>query len=97
MDFGETVEQTFKREMQEELGFRKVKLGKFLNIWTLVLTREGFNHHFIVLDFVITTSETDIKLSAEHMEYKWVDINEALKLNMREGHKESIKKFFREK
>lgn len=97
MDFGETAEQTFKREMREELGFKKVKLGKFINIWMFTNVREGINHHFIILDFVISTDETEIKLSAEHIEYKWVGIGETGKLKMRSGHKESIRKFFKEK
>lgn len=96
MDFGETAEEAFKREMGEELGFKEVLLGDFVNVWTLTDMREGINHHFIVLDFVISTSETDIKLRPEeHTEYKWVDFDEANKLNMREGHKETIKKFFK--
>lgn len=96
MDFGETAKEAFKREMQEELGFKEVSLGDFINIWTLTDMREGVNYHFIVLDFVISTSETDIKLKPEeHIEYKWVGINEIDKLNMREGHKDTIKKFFK--
>lgn len=96
MDFGETAEEAFKKEMGEELGFKEVLLGDFVNVWTLTDMREGINHHFIVLDFVISTSETDIKLRPEeHTEYKWVDFDEANKLNMREGHRETIKKFFK--
>lgn len=97
MDFGETVAQTFKREMREELGFKKVKLGKFVNIWSFASVRGKFHHHFVILDFVISTDEIDIKLSLEHTEYKWVDAKEACKLKMRAGHKESIRKFFKEK
>lgn len=97
MDFGETVEQTFKREMKEELGLSKVKLGKFINIWSFTSVRGKFNHHFVILDFVISTDENDIKLSFEHTEYKWIGIKEVSKLKMRSGHKDSIKKFFNDK
>lgn len=97
MDFGETVEQAFKREMREELGFKKVKPGKFINIWSFTSIRGMFNHHFVILDFVISTNETDIKLSFEHTEYRWAGEKEIGKLYMRSGHKESLKKFFKEK
>lgn len=95
MDFGETAEQAFEREMKEELGFKKTKLGKFINIWSFASKRKGVDYHFIILDFVISTNETDIKLSAEHAEYKWAGVREINKLKMRAGHKKSIKKFFR--
>lgn len=97
MDFGETAERAFKREIKEEIGFKKVKLGKFINIWTFTSVRGEFNHHFIILDFEISTDETDIKLSAEHTEYKWVELKEVDKLKIRAGHKESVRKFFKEK
>lgn len=97
MDFGETAESAFKREMEEELGFKKVELGKFINIWSFTSRRNGVDYHFIILDFVISTDEIDLKLSAEHTEYKWVGIKEISKLEMRAGHKESIKNFFKER
>ncbi len=97
MDFGETAEQTFKREMREELGFKKVKLGRFINIWTFTSVRVEFHHHFVILDFEIFTDETDIKLSSEHTEYKWAGIKDIDKLKMRAGHKDSIKKFFKDR
>lgn len=94
MDFGENVEQAFKREMEEELGFKSVRLGKFINIWSFISMRDGIDHHFIILDFEIFTDEEDIKLSKEHMEYKWIGIEDLDGLDMREGYKESIKKYF---
>lgn len=95
MDFGETAEEAFKRETKEELGFKKVKLGKFINIWSFTSKRNGINYHFIVLDFAIATAEADIKLSAEHSEYKWIGVKELDMLEMRIGHKESIRRFFK--
>lgn len=96
MDWGEQAERTFKREMKEELGFKKVKLGKFINIWSFTSKRNGVDYHFIILDFEISTDEFSIKLSAEHTEYKWVKLKDAGKLKMRSGHKDSIRKFFGE-
>lgn len=97
MDFGETAEQAFQREMEEELGFKKVNLEKFINIWSFTSVRDEVKYHFIVLDFAVSTDESDIRLSEEHTEYKWVSAEEASGLKMREGHKKSIKKFFKGK
>lgn len=95
MDFGENIDQTFKREIEEELGFENVKLGRFINIWTFTSLRNGIDYHFIVLDFEIFTDEDDIKLSKEHTEYKWIGLDELGKIDMRDGHKESLRKYFK--
>ncbi len=97
IDYAEKAEHAFKREMKEELGFKKVKLGKFISIWSFTSERNGVDYHFIVLDFVISTEEKDIKLSPEHTEYKWVGTEELSKLKMRAGHKESIRRFLSDK
>lgn len=95
IDYAEKAEHAFKREMREELGFKKVKLGKFINIWSFISKRDGVNYHFIILDFIISTNETEIKLSKEHTEYKWVGLKDINKIKMRAGHKASIRKFFK--
>lgn len=94
MDFGESVEEAFEREMKEELGFDDVKMGMLINTWTFTSIREGINHHFIVLDFEIFTDESKIKLSDEHSEYGWIGKSEFEDLEMREGHKETLRKYF---
>ncbi len=97
IDYGESAEHAFKREMKEELGFKNVKLGRFINVWSFTSNRRGIDYHFIVLDFTISTNEIGIKLSPEHTEYKWIGIKDISKLKMRSGHKESIRKFFKDK
>lgn len=95
MDFGEDIGQTFKREIKEELGFKKAKLGKFINIWSFTSLRNGINHHFIILDFEFFTDENKIKLSKEHADYKWIGIKEISKIKMREGRRKSLKNYFK--
>lgn len=94
MDFGESVNEAFQREMNEELGFEKVKMGKLINMWSFTSERSGINHHFIIFDFEIFTDENEIKLSDEHTEYRWIGKDEFEDLEMREGHKESLRRYF---
>ena len=94
MDFGENVKQSLQREIKEELGFEKVRLGNLVNDWSFTSIREEINYHFIIFDFEIYTKESKIRLSDEHVEYKWIGINDFEKMDMREGHKESLKKYF---
>ncbi len=97
IDFGESVEQAFKREIREETGFEKIKIGELVNTWSFINIKENIKYHFIVFDFEFFTDENKIKLSDEHTEYKWVGVNEFENLDMRDGHKESLKIYFNEK
>ena len=97
MYFGESVKQKFEREIEEELGFKKIKMEKLVNTWSFTKIRENINYHFTIFDFEFFTDESEIKLSSEHTEYKWIGVKELDEVEMREGHKESIKKYFNEK
>lgn len=97
INFGESVEQAFKREIEEELGFEKIEMGKLINTWSFTSVREDTNYHFVIFDFEIFTNESKIKLSDEHTEYKWVGVKEFEKMDMREGYKEALRKYFNEK
>jgi 8-oxo-dGTP diphosphatase len=93
IELGESPKEAFEREMEEELGFKNVKMGKFLNIWSFVFDDQGVSYHITKLDFEIFSNETDIRLSPEHTDYKWISLDEIDSLDMREGHKESIRKY----
>ncbi|MCK5332819.1 NUDIX hydrolase [Candidatus Parcubacteria bacterium] len=95
IDWGENVNQAFYREIEEEIGFKNVKLGKLINTWSFNSLRDNINHHFIIFDFEILTNEDIIRLSDEHVEYKWVSLDEFEQMDMREGHKETLRKFFK--
>ena len=97
IDFGENAESAFKREVEEELGFEKIEIGKLINTWSFMNIRENINYHFVIFDFEFFTDENKIKLSDEHTEYKWVSIDEFEKMDMRERHKETLRKYFNEK
>ncbi|MCK4891076.1 MAG: NUDIX hydrolase [Candidatus Pacebacteria bacterium] len=93
MNFGENVEQTLKREIKEEIGFKDVKMGNLANTWSFI--SKEIIHHFIVFVFEFFTEESKIKLSVEHVEYKWISVSNFEEIDMSEGHKESLRKYFK--
>lgn len=90
---GETPEQTIKRELKEELGFNNVKIGNIINVWVFNTHFHEKNHQYFILIYECFTNETDIRLSHEHTEYKWIPIDEVDDFNMEDGHKESVRKY----
>ncbi len=93
IDFNETIEIALKRECKEELNFNNVWIGNIVDAWTFSSTVNKVDYHFILLIYECITNETKIKSSAEHTEYDWVSLDKINELNMREGYKESIKKY----
>ncbi len=67
-------------------------MGNLVNTWSFI--SKEVNHHFIVFDFEIFSKESKIKLSNEHTEYMWVSANEFEQMDIREGHKETLRKYF---
>ena len=84
-------------EIKEELGFEKIEMGNLINTWSFTNIRENINYHFIIFDFEFFADENEIKLSDEHTGYRWVGKGEFEEMNMREGHKETLRKYFNEK
>lgn len=93
IDFNETIEIALKRECEEELGFDNIQIENIVNAWTFSSTVNNIDYHFIILIYDCTTIETEIKSSEEHTEYSWVPLDKINELNMREGYKESIRKY----
>lgn len=67
MEFGETAEETLKREMLEETGLA-VKPIKLLDTWNLV--REDYQIAGII--YLCQLEEGEVRLSDEHDRYKWI-------------------------
>jgi bis(5'-nucleosidyl)-tetraphosphatase len=72
----ETHEDTINREVDEETGITNINIKEYLY---------QTNHHYKnknvirktkVYFYFATTEETDVKVSDEHLNYKWVDLEE---------------------
>lgn len=74
MEFGETAEETLRREILEETGLT-VKPIKLLDTWNLVKE----NHQITGIIYLCEVDEGEVRLSDEHDDFKWIN-EESLEL-----------------
>lgn len=97
IDFNESPEDAIRRELQEELGFINIVVGGIINVWTFSVDAEGNEYQFIVIVYEITANDGEVKKSDEHMQCEWIPVDKIDSLHMREGYKQSIRKFLEKK
>ncbi|MFH1233860.1 MAG: NUDIX hydrolase [Patescibacteria group bacterium] len=96
IEFNETPENALKRECDEELGLKNIEIGNIIDTWSFKVIANNTDYHFIILVYECFTNDTIIKLNNlnnEQTEYEWVSLDDVESLNMREGYKNSIKKY----
>ncbi len=71
IEFGETAEQAVTREVFEETGM-KIIPEVIVDTWNAFLD----NWHITGIIYKCSTKDFDIKLSDEHVEFRWAGINE---------------------
>jgi len=85
----ETAVQTVLRELKEETGLSPIKVFTADHIASFYDARNDLL--MMVPIFGIEVDSVDVKLSAEHSDFKWVSFEEAFKLLVWKGQKEGIK------
>lgn len=77
---GESIFKTAKREIKEETGLKNIRFIEGFKEWIKYFFRaDGKNIFKIVTFFLAETQEEKIKISSEHMGYKWLPYEEAVK------------------
>lgn len=90
---GENEIETVKREVEEETGLRDIKfLEGFKEGIKYFFRWENKNIIKFVTFYLAETRTEDIKISEEHIDYKWLSYEEALKQLTFKNAKDILKK-----
>ena len=89
IDTGESIKQALEREIKEELGIKKIKIVKLLNVFER-MDRAKNDNGLMVVVYQIEANASKIKLSNEHVDYKWVNKEELLALNKKNNFNKGI-------
>ena len=82
MEYGETMEESFIREFKEETN---------LDVFDVefILIQDGYNlpefykpSHFLLMNFIAKTNDTEVTLNDEAYEYHWVDLEKSLEMDL---------------
>ena len=77
---GETPQEAAKRELEEETGIKEVEIIPGFKKWFKYFFRsKGNNICKIVTYFLGETKQEKVKLSFEHIGFKWLPFQEAMK------------------
>ena len=76
LEFGETVEETLKKEIKEEYGTEALKY-EFLGFRDVHRNHEGHPTHWIALDFKVLVDKTHVRNAEPHKfdEVEWFNLN----------------------
>jgi len=90
---GEKLEETAKREVEEETGNKDVKFTEGFKEWIKYFFRaEGKTIFKIVTFFLAETKTKEVKISQEHIGYKWLSYEQSLKQLTFKNAKQILKK-----
>jgi len=94
IELGETIEQTVKREVKEEVGL-DVELKEILFVQEAIYPKEYYKKkHFIFLECVCSTKSSRVKIdNRETKDFFWVKPEKALELNLNHYTKKFITKY----
>lgn len=78
IDEGEDIDQALKRELYEELGLEDFTKGELVHVYERTdYKKKGIN--LMLICFMVKAKISDIRLSDEHSEFKWIskkDLND---------------------
>jgi mutator protein MutT len=86
MEFGETAEETLKREVKEETSFT-VEPVKLLDTWNCITS----DYQITGVIYLCRIKEGSLKLSDEHDKYEWLEFNAENLDKMHEVYKTRMK------
>jgi 8-oxo-dGTP diphosphatase len=97
LEFGESPEKALTRELNEELSAHNPKVGKLLDVWTFTVEKTDRKVHYVVLVYEVVLNDAQIIKSDEHVALEWIEKDRVNGLEMRDGYKNTINIFFKNK
>jgi 8-oxo-dGTP pyrophosphatase MutT (NUDIX family) len=90
---GEKLEETVKREVEEETGLKDIKFVGGFKEWIKYFFKFKGKNVFKIVTFLLAETKTKkVKVSFEHLGYEWLSYEEALKQLTFNNAKEILKK-----
>ena len=90
---GENILKTVRREIEEETGLKKIDLiPEFKEYVKYFYSLKGKTIFKIVIFFLAETKKKEVKISPEHVGFKWLSYQEALKELSFKNAKDILKK-----
>ncbi|MDD5023135.1 MAG: NUDIX domain-containing protein [Candidatus ainarchaeum sp.] len=80
VEWGETPKEAAQRESKEETGLLPSHV-LFVGATSAVYEKEGKDKHAIYLIYLGKTESDKVEISEEHLEYRWLSLNELKYLN----------------
>jgi len=93
VELGERLEETAVREAKEETGLDIYDLELILFQEFVYDPAFWKQRHFIFFDFAAKTDHTDVVLNDEAQHFLWIDLEEALALNLDAYTRKSIEMY----
>lgn len=91
MKFGKFPEESLNREIREETGI-EADIIKPLRVWTFF--KNNNQTQVVGITLLCKYKSGEVKLSAEHTDFKWIKPEEIEKYNIHEGIKKDVKVAF---
>lgn len=88
----EDLHEGAKREVSEELGITSIKLDTDFHHYYQYVREFPSEISYKTVHLFIAHIDSDINLSSEHNDFKWLCFDEALKLLPKDGQKDGLNK-----
>ena len=90
---GETIEETAQREVEEETGIKNIKFVKGFKEWIKYFYKSKNGNVMKIVTYLLAeTKKREVKISWEHIGFKWLPYKEALEQLTFQNSKEILKK-----
>ncbi len=93
INFGENLKEALKREVKEETNL-DIEVFIPVNTWSFFRDDKSY---VVGITFLCKPLSEKIRLSEEHVEYRWIAENELDELEMNENLRKELKFFFKNK